>query len=188
MQKTQVDLRSAGIAVNGVSDSGKKATARDSTVSGTSTLVQSKSGDSYNADDDASTKGMTSPPSSMSETHSYSTSDVTNGSAININDGIPTITISTEAEVEKEVAEREKQESDGSATTPNGDSKEYSGVDKTAATLEKPLQVAGGDKDGENGDTSSSVQDSFSFSNKRLCERWLDNLFMVLYEVSVLHI
>ncbi|KAH9026286.1 Chs5p-Arf1p-binding proteins-domain-containing protein [Lactarius deliciosus] len=25
-------------------------------------------------------------------------------------------------------------------------------------------------------------QESFSFSNKRLCERWLDNLFMVLYE------
>lgn len=28
-------------------------------------------------------------------------------------------------------------------------------------------------------------ESELSFSNKRLCERWLDNLFMVLYEVSV---
>lgn len=29
-----------------------------------------------------------------------------------------------------------------------------------------------------------SEESELSFSNKRLCERWLDNLFMVLYEVS----
>lgn len=30
--------------------------------------------------------------------------------------------------------------------------------------------------------TVGSLSSNFSFSNKRLCERWLDNLFMVLYE------
>lgn len=31
-------------------------------------------------------------------------------------------------------------------------------------------------------DPNSTGQDGFSFTNKRLCERWLDNLFMCLYE------
>lgn len=30
--------------------------------------------------------------------------------------------------------------------------------------------------------TVASLSSTFSFNNKRLCERWLDNLFMVLYE------
>jgi hypothetical protein len=35
-----------------------------------------------------------------------------------------------------------------------------------------------------NESSPAPVQEPFSFSNKRLCERWLDNLFMVLYEVG----
>ncbi|CAG8515848.1 17540_t:CDS:10 [Acaulospora morrowiae] len=53
--------------------------------------------------------------------------------------------------------------------------------------LEKPLQAANDDKnesqsmhDEQNKDVKKEY--SFSFKNKRLCERWLDNLFMVLYE------
>lgn len=38
-----------------------------------------------------------------------------------------------------------------------------------------------GDLNASSGDTSNSAG-TFSFTNKRLCERWLDNLFMVLYE------
>lgn len=38
-----------------------------------------------------------------------------------------------------------------------------------------------GNKASAPGDGPSSSS-SFSFTNKRLCERWLDNLFMVLYE------
>lgn len=34
----------------------------------------------------------------------------------------------------------------------------------------------------QNNTTVGSLNSSFSFNNKRLCERWLDNLFMVLYE------
>lgn len=44
--------------------------------------------------------------------------------------------------------------------------------------LEKPEQSQAEVGDGE-GDGEISA-----FSNKRLCERWLDNLFLVLYEVS----
>lgn len=39
---------------------------------------------------------------------------------------------------------------------------------------------------GVDAEPNGKVEDKadFSFTNKRLCERWLDNLFMVLYEVS----
>ncbi|RHZ52166.1 hypothetical protein Glove_464g5 [Diversispora epigaea] len=54
--------------------------------------------------------------------------------------------------------------------------------------LEKPSQAANDEKndnqsiqnDDQNKDAKKDY--SFSFNNKRLCERWLDNLFMVLYE------
>ncbi|GAA5796497.1 hypothetical protein HPULCUR_001869 [Helicostylum pulchrum] len=42
------------------------------------------------------------------------------------------------------------------------------------ASVEKPTQAAD--------DEQQEKEVSFSFGNKRLCERWLDNLFMVLYE------
>ncbi|KAI9286284.1 Chs5p-Arf1p-binding proteins-domain-containing protein [Umbelopsis sp. AD052] len=49
--------------------------------------------------------------------------------------------------------------------------------------LEKPQQAAEDPKEKAVEGNAQIVQDySFSFSNKRLCERWLDNLFMVLYE------
>ncbi|CAO3661422.1 unnamed protein product [Umbelopsis vinacea] len=49
--------------------------------------------------------------------------------------------------------------------------------------LEKPQQAAEEPKDPSADGNAQNGQDySFSFSNKRLCERWLDNLFMVLYE------
>ncbi|KAF9362559.1 hypothetical protein BGX34_005929 [Mortierella sp. NVP85] len=45
--------------------------------------------------------------------------------------------------------------------------------------IERPtLAAASDDEDNED----DEVELSFSFSNKRLCDRWLDNLFMVLYE------
>ncbi|KAJ7753788.1 Chs5p-Arf1p-binding proteins-domain-containing protein, partial [Mycena metata] len=63
---------------------------------------------------------------------------------------------------------------------------------KTAVnTLERPVQAAAGDEEDTAGADKDKKgkepapplpQEPFSFSNKRLCERWLDNLFMVLYE------
>jgi Chs5-Arf1p-binding protein BUD7/BCH1 len=72
---------------------------------------------------------------------------------------------------------------------------EANGVDRSG--LERPVQAAapppqlesqqqgGQQQDAEPGTPAQGPHaDPFSFSNKRLCERWLDNLFMVLYEVS----
>ena len=47
---------------------------------------------------------------------------------------------------------------------------------------QKP-ELAAADPEKEDGEGTPSSSETFSFSNKRLCERWLDNLFMVLYEV-----
>ncbi|KAG9311813.1 chaps family protein, partial [Chiua virens] len=52
----------------------------------------------------------------------------------------------------------------------------------TSPPLEKPGMAAAAVVDQETSESQRSGQDSFSFTNKRLCERWLDNLFMVLYE------
>ncbi|KAI8089750.1 Chs5p-Arf1p-binding proteins-domain-containing protein [Halteromyces radiatus] len=48
-------------------------------------------------------------------------------------------------------------------------------------SLERPRQAA---EDPKSDDKEARVKEdvNFSFGNKRLCERWLDNLFMVLYE------
>ncbi|KAG0039882.1 hypothetical protein BGZ82_006287 [Podila clonocystis] len=47
-------------------------------------------------------------------------------------------------------------------------------------SIEKPRIAAASEDDEEK--EEEEVELSFSFSNKRLCDRWLDNLFMVLYE------
>ncbi|KAF8951674.1 hypothetical protein CPC16_004609 [Podila verticillata] len=47
-------------------------------------------------------------------------------------------------------------------------------------SIEKPRVAAASEEDEEK--EEDAVELSFSFSNKRLCDRWLDNLFMVLYE------
>ncbi|EFI26806.1 ChAPs family protein [Coprinopsis cinerea okayama7 len=53
--------------------------------------------------------------------------------------------------------------------------------------VQKPQQAAADESQDGSSEASSSANspgtgEAFSFSNKRLCERWLDNLFMVLYE------
>ena len=138
---------------------------RDSTLSGATTKVDGDGG----ADDDASTKGVVSPadPSQADLTASE----------------IPTIKISTESDREREHADMEAAEAklngENTTETPkNGTST----MDDHDHGVEKPIQAASGDGNDKQ-DDSNPAQDGFSFSNKRLCERWLDNLFMVLYEV-----
>ncbi|CAO1613127.1 unnamed protein product [Parajaminaea phylloscopi] len=53
-------------------------------------------------------------------------------------------------------------------------------ADAADAIATKSVRTAAADGHGEGADGASSG--TFSFTNKRLCERWLDNLFMVLYE------
>lgn len=76
------------------------------------------------------------------------------------------------------------------------DKKSFSGDDEAAVesttdgapTIEKPEQtvdaeeVKSGSEDPQ-ALAGSSTKKYTHFQNKRLCERWLDNLFMLLYEV-----
>ncbi|SRR6266403_844065 len=135
------------------------------------------------ADDDASTKGVVTPRSENREDSPMS-SDVQSPTQTHVDtEGvIPTIRISTESAREASLSAEEVTAPGkvNGVENPNGDPVEG---------LQQPAQAAAGDTDGDSKDgtpTGGPGQESFSFSNKRLCERWLDNLFMVLYEVSVL--
>ncbi|EJT99413.1 chaps-domain-containing protein [Dacryopinax primogenitus] len=68
-------------------------------------------------------------------------------------------------------------ESEAEATKANG-APNGSGPEKPKATAEHQKKEKGKRKSVHGGE----VAKGFSFTNKRLCERWLDNLFMVLYE------
>ncbi|TDL24439.1 chaps-domain-containing protein [Rickenella mellea] len=182
MQKAQSDIR-ANLSANGDTaeelserkviheDGTVTSSVRDSTVSDAVTLVAKKS-EEEDADDDASTKGMVS----ASSDHPGTQSD------LQLNDNIPTIKISTESDRERE---HEEMRAAGVGVGVNGNGKEHASEETKAAEkeLEKPVQAAGGENATDSGEANAaSAQEGFSFSNKRLCERWLDNLFMVLYE------
>ncbi|TFL00918.1 chaps family protein [Pterulicium gracile] len=133
--------------------------------------------------ENASTKALVSPssPRSSSIGGDSSITDETGDSSTRVNGdeessagaGIPTIRISTESDRDQ--------------------SKETGGA--SVEGLEKPTLAAAGEEDeqvipnsasggGHHNEAKSPAAQAepFSFSNKRLCERWLDNLFMVLYE------
>lgn len=82
-------------------------------------------------------------------------------------------------------------------TNGNGDASEPSEVNGESASAESAVQdslqepghtvaaevVKAGSEDPHPTNTDNSSQPNYTqFQNKRLCERWLDNLFMVLYE------
>jgi hypothetical protein len=177
MQKAQGDINQVVSTTNGDGDNedgdaGRAVIYEDGTVaprgrepdqpgSITTTLV----------DDNASTRGMASPATKAS-----STVDL-DGSSLDATSLIPTIRVSTESD-----RDREEEDISKAASPPaNGDVKQNGVTD----TLEKPMQAAASEGEQPGGDPApTSTQEPFSFSNKRLCERWLDNLFMVLYEVS----
>lgn len=139
------------------------------------------------ADDNASTRAVRSAANTPTPSHTAKESMSVHGG-----NGLPTIRISTESNRERE-KERVKAEENGEdqegeevkdeemeGVLGEGEGKgkaKENGVKVEA--LEKPSQI--GIQDGDN--TANPSQEAFSFSNKRLCERWLDNLFMVLYEV-----
>jgi hypothetical protein len=165
MQKAQGDIQHVIVASS--CDAGgvvihEDGTVRDSVVSESTTLG--------GIDDDASTRAIVSPPSPRD---SLPRSADVNGSLDAI-PTIPTIRISSESDID-----REKTAQDSSA---NGEATQNGMPDHD--TLEKPVQAAAGDGEQERDAPTNPPQEPFSFSNKRLCERWLDNLFMVLYEVS----
>jgi hypothetical protein len=136
------------------------------------------------ADDDASTKAVRTSPSVNREDSSPS-SVVLSPTPMGDEETtpIPTIRISTESAREESL----KAEKEAAAAKLNG--VENGSGEPAVDGLQQPAQAAAsGDGDGDSKDATPingpGGQESFSFSNKRLCERWLDNLFMVLYEVS----
>lgn len=71
----------------------------------------------------------------------------------------------------------------GESTALNGHNLDNEKIDKDGVTAPNgPAPVGGTSGNGDSVEEGDRA--GFSFTNKRLCERWLDNLFMVLYEVS----
>ncbi|KAF8632180.1 hypothetical protein AX17_004920 [Amanita inopinata Kibby_2008] len=155
MQKAQNEMKRAIVNANG----------HQPTESDVSQIVIYEDGTIRpSVEDDASIRAVMSP----------SPGDDPNNSSLNINSNIPTIRISTESDRAREAEENNTVESTGEPK-PNGV--------RNGDTLEKPVQAAAGEADQGDGEKPPAPSpEPFSFSNKRLCERWLDNLFMVLYE------
>jgi hypothetical protein len=157
-QKAAVDVPPSSTAASGTLAEGNAHESTDSLAS---------------ADDDASIRGEKSAV------------DVRRTSAESAEDGegaIPTIRISSESDRQR-----------AAQKVPNGDAGAKNGHEEAAEDLQTPVagEVALDEPvkasmrpEGADGEeqTPANPQDAFSFSNKRLCERWLDNLFMVLYE------
>lgn len=126
------------------------------------------------ADEDASIKGVHSETPGIA-VENPSSEDVGEGSG---SAGIPTIKVSTDSDGEREreaIAKYEDGGSDLGAEAPGV------GRPETSVKGEEGGTTASAGVESEGG-----AQAPGSFSNKRLCERWLDNLFMVLYEVRFL--
>lgn len=183
MQKAQGDIQQAVAATNGhIPDDMSEGDAGKVIIHEDGTIVRAS------MDDQASTRAIISPPSTESVEHSP----------------IPTIKISTDGDddEEEEGDAKGKRKADESGDA-DDETDESDGVEEQEAkkevdvltpingqqvkdmdTLEKPVQAAGEGEQNINESSPPPAQEPFSFSNKRLCERWLDNLFMVLYEVS----
>jgi hypothetical protein len=104
---------------------------------------------------------------------------------------VPTIRISTDSSRENDKKEEENGQPEPAVhdkdDTEESESESKDTVDRKiekgkAKEVERPVKAAGEGDQNVNEASPASVQEPFSFSNKRLCERWLDNLFMVLYE------
>ncbi|RXW16835.1 hypothetical protein EST38_g9027 [Candolleomyces aberdarensis] len=169
MQKAQTEVVKGG----GVGTGGKVNGRRDSQQQ----QVIHEDGTVAGEDDGASTRGIREAPSPEPEgsaiptikisSHDHERSGSTATGASNRSVGA----------VKEQEAEVDPEEGDIASPMPNGGG----GGAGVRALVEKPVQAAADDKQ-DLGDLGSQPAEPFSFSNKRLCERWLDNLFMVLYE------
>ena len=137
--------------------------------------------------DDASTRAFVEPDSPKMD--GTSREDI-NGNVMEPTASIPVIRISTESDRDarsegaaedlaaksgdKESTEEQEEE----------DKKKKNGFEAAAGAVEKPVSAVSPPQATSTPSELPAVEQSetFSFSNKRLCERWLDNLFMVLYE------
>ena len=179
MQKSQADLHSATGSGYGFGSQGDSQ--GDMMIHEDGTVVRRGASPTVNtsvrggADDDASTRAVHSPQESGASEGPFGGSN-----------SIPIIKVSTESDIERELAaaangEEVVVEGQRAAGKENGEN----GHGVTSLTLERPVVAAAAAvvADQDAAESPSAGQDAFSFTNKRLCERWLDNLFMVLYEV-----
>ncbi|KIJ27347.1 hypothetical protein M422DRAFT_271491 [Sphaerobolus stellatus SS14] len=128
------------------------------------------------ADDNASTRAISSPGMRAEDSGAKSP--------------IPTIRVSSESDRERKKAEAEAEaeaERVKEEATANGGAEDETPPEPTEDhdLVGKPVQAARHEEGDDKtlADTSNiTTSEPFSFTNKRLCERWLDNLFMVLYE------
>jgi Chs5-Arf1p-binding protein BUD7/BCH1 len=146
----------------------------DADADGESTLAPGRaSAHADGNDDDASTRGVVSPAVSTADQE-----------VEDMQSEIPTIRISSESDRTKRVEQEQEKGKAAEALAVEVNGSAVNG----AGGLEKPVQAAAGedgDEDGQKSPNPAGGHEAFSFSNKRLCERWLDNLFMVLYEVGL---
>ncbi|KAM0789375.1 hypothetical protein ACM66B_000205 [Microbotryomycetes sp. NB124-2] len=125
--------------------------------------------DEGGADEDASTKGVRlGTPSGAESSRDEQQGD---GPATPPSPSIPTIKVSTESdgEREREAIAAFENSPEGQASATGG---ELPGLEKPKDTQPPTNETGGG----------GAATPGSKFSSKRLCERWLDNLFMVLYE------
>lgn len=86
-----------------------------------------------------------------------------------------------EDEVEKMDEEEVVDGESSTAPTLNGGPDENAAM-KTDRSMEKPVPTIAAEEVKSGSDDAETHSQYPGFQNKRLCERWLDNLFMVLYE------
>lgn len=129
------------------------------------------------ADDDASTRALHSETPANAAVPASTDNLPTPPSP-----SIPTIKVSTESdgEREREAIAAFEDSAEGKASASGG---EVPGVEKPQTVHGDPEETPATTTTGAPETSASGVNAPGSFSNKRLCERWLDNLFMVLYEV-----
>jgi Chs5-Arf1p-binding protein BUD7/BCH1 len=168
MQKAQNDIRVAGL---------------DGDLPNGRVIYEDGTARKQSADDNASTKGLVSPNASPIQTRTP------------ISPGIPVIKVSSESDRDRELEEMERGNEEKKGEEESDESIRPSGVtnpivdtlERAAEGLEKPSQAAASDDSKETKKDGALPEyreaEGFSFANKRLCERWLDNLFMCLYEV-----
>lgn len=161
------------------------------------------------AQDEASTRAIRSPGVTQSREESSGRTGYGDAQLEVSKSPIPTIRISTESDHEREKAA--SQAANGKVHPPSTIQEESEGAGQGEAEPEVPISLAqtpepahtaaeafpepqhaaNGEAKGKQKVTLKLEEDEaaeeseLSFSNKRLCERWLDNLFMVLYEVSL---
>jgi hypothetical protein len=75
-------------------------------------------------------------------------------------------------------------ESEGTGLVLDDEATLRSTTEAAGDDVERPSLAAMKEEEDENEKKTPVPPQDYSFSNKRLCERWLDNLFMVLYEVA----